>query len=623
MKKILILASNPKRDLNLDREIRDLKGVVERSIRQDQLAVEIALAVRPSDLQDLLFSTKPQIVHFCGHGTGSTGLVLEDEAGKEQLVTTEAISDLFRLFASRGVECVLLNACYSEVQANAIVQHINTVIGMKQEIRDDAAIAFATGFYRALAFDCSMAEAFEFGCNAIQLQLSAGTGAHSIAETSRKAEVVGMVQLAAIPEHLKPILKQKTQPTPRSVDSSPAASLDQIQIQVDLALETETALKQYREQVREFLANRTLSEIEKIRLKQLRQQLGLTIEDADRILAEEQIPIHQGQQAYRDLLIELIQGGCYPFDEAIQTELKQFQQEWNLTDSEAAAIADPILASALLQPYQFEVITLDATGNPTSRRQQTEMFTEQMADGVVLEMVAIPAGRFWMGSPLEEEGRSEEESPQHSVSLAAFFVSKYPITQAQWRAVATLPNVELDLHPNPAYFIGETRPVEQISWHEAVEFCQRLTQKTGRHYRLLSEAEWEYACRAGTTTPFHFGATLSTDLANFNGNYVYGAGTKGSYRQETTPVGMAANGFGLYDLHGNVWEWCADPWHPSYDGAPTDGSVWLAGGDETRRLLRGGAWFYDPWDCRSAYRVGSKADYKDSKIGFRVACSGL
>lgn len=572
MKKILILASNPKRDLNLDREIRDLKGVVERSIRQDQLAVEIALAVRPSDLQDLLFSTKPQIVHFCGHGTGSTGLVLEDDAGQEQLVKTEALSDLFRLFASRGVECVLLNACYSEVQANAIVQHVDTVIGMKQEIRDDAAIAFATGFYRALGFDCSMAEAFEFGCNAIQLQLSGGIGGRSAAESSRKAEVVGVAQPVAIPEHLKPILKQKTQPTPRSVDSSPAVSLEKIQLQVDQALETETALKQYREQVREFLANRTLSEIEKIRLKQLRQQLGLTVEDTDRILVEEQIPIHKGQQAYRDLLIELIQSGCYPFSEEIQTELKQFQQECNLTDSEAAAISAPLLASAQLQFREFEVITLTATGEITSCLQQAEVFTEPLADGVVLEMVAIPGGTFLMGSPPEEEGRSEEESPQHLVSLASFFVSKYPITQAQWRAVASDP-MEVGLHPNPAQFPGETRPVEQISWHEAVEFCQRLTQKTGRTYRLLSEAEWEYACRAGTTTPFHFGATLTTDLANFNGNYVYGSGTKGRYRQETTSVETgAANAFGLYDMHGNVWEWCADPWHPSYDGAQPTGA---------------------------------------------------
>lgn len=621
MKKILILASNPKHDLNLAREIRDLKGVVERSQR-DQLEVEIALAVRPSDLHELLFRTEPQIVHFCGHGTGDAGLVFEDDLGKEQLVKTEALSDLFRLFALRGVECVLLNACYSEVQANAIVQHVDTVIGIKQEIRDDAAIAFATGFYQALGFECSIAEAFEFGCNAIQLHLS-GSGTRSPIEANRKAEVVGVVQTVAIPEHLKPILK-KAQPTARSA-ASPAVNSSEIQLQVDQAVEKETALKQYREQVREFLANRALSEIEKIRLKQLRQRLGLTVEDTERILAEEQIPIHKGQQSYRDLIIELIQSGCYPFSEAIQTELKQFQQECNLTDAEALAISTPLLAAAQLQPYEFEVITLSVAGKPASRtRQQAEVFTESLADSVVLEMVSIPGGTFLMGSPLEEEGRSEEESPQHSVSVAPFFVSKYSITQAQWRAVAAFPKVELDLNPNPAQFMGETRPVEQISWHEAVEFCQRLAQKTGRPYRLLSEAEWEYACRAGTTTPFHFGPTLSSDFANFNGNYVYGLGTKGKYRQETTAVKTgSANAFGLCDMHGNVWEWCADPWHSSYEDAPTDGSVWTAGGDESRRLLRGGSWFYDPWDCRSAYRVGSKADYKDCKIGFRVACSRL
>ena len=182
-------------------------------------------------------------------------------------------------------------------------------------------------------------------------------------------------------------------------------------------------------------------------------------------------------------------------------------------------------------------------------------------------------------------------SEQHEVTIADFFIGKYPITQAQWRAVAALPEVERSLEPDPSNFKGDNRPVESMTWEDAVEFCARLTAKTGRTYRLPSEAEWEYACRAGTTGPFHFGETITPDLANYDGNYTYGDGPKGRYRNKTTPVGQfPANAFGLYDMHGNVWEWCQDHYHSDYIGAPTDGSAWVSGGDSSRRMLRGGSW---------------------------------
>ena len=208
--KILILASNPRKDLNLDREIRDLRNVIEASRNRQEFEVEDALAVRVGDLQDLLFKHKPQIVHFCGHGSGQQGLVFEGNDGGEQWVRAEALSELFRLF-SKNVGCVLLNACYSEEQANAIVNHIDYVIGMNQEIRDDAAIAFSKGFYRALGYECSIEQAYEFGKNAIQLEISGSSKMRSAAtEQQRKAEVVDAVATVSIPEHLKPILKRKT-----------------------------------------------------------------------------------------------------------------------------------------------------------------------------------------------------------------------------------------------------------------------------------------------------------------------------------------------------------------------------------------------------------------------------
>ena len=153
-----------------------------------------------------------------------------------------------------------------------------------------------------------------------------------------------------------------------------------------------------------------------------------------------------------------------------------------------------------------------------------------------------------------------------------------------------------------------------------MEFCRRLSQRTKLYYTLPSEAQWEYACRAGSTTPFAFGDTLTPDFANFNGIVTYGSGPKGQYRQQTTEVGsFPANAWGLQDMHGNVWEWCVDPWHDSYRGAPADGSAWTAGG-RTARLLRGGSWDYHPRHCRSAYRYLNLPGFRSSYFGFRVCC---
>ena len=209
--KILILASNPRKDLNLDREIRDLKGVIEKSRNRAQFEVVIELAVQVKDLQQHMLNHEPQIVHFCGHGGGEEGLVFEGNDGGEQWVRAEALSDLFRVVSiSTNVCCVLLNACYSEEQANAIVNHIDYVIGMNQEIRDDAAIAFSKGFYQALGYERSIEEAYEFGKNAIWLEISGSSKMRSVAtEETRKAEVVGAIGQTTIPEHLKPILKTK------------------------------------------------------------------------------------------------------------------------------------------------------------------------------------------------------------------------------------------------------------------------------------------------------------------------------------------------------------------------------------------------------------------------------
>ena len=213
-----------------------------------------------------------------------------------------------------------------------------------------------------------------------------------------------------------------------------------------------------------------------------------------------------------------------------------------------------------------------------------------------------------MGSPEDEEGRYADEGPKHRVIVPAFFMGKYPVTQLQWRAVSLLTKIELDLDRDPSMLKGDNRPVECVSWGDAVEFCKRLSKHSGKAYRLPSEAEWEYACRARTTTPYNFGETFSKDLASIGGR--------------TTEVGkFGANGFGLYDMHGNVWEWCLDPWHESYEGAPTDGSAWLTGDDDSSRVLRGGSWHHDPVYCRTAVRSWNMRGDRLYVVGFRVVCA--
>ena len=183
--------------------------------------------------------------------------------------------------------------------------------------------------------------------------------------------------------------------------------------------------------------------------------------------------------------------------------------------------------------------------------------------------------------------------------------------------------VNRPLETDPANFKGADRPVEQVSWYEAVEFCDRLAAHSERPYRLPSEAEWEYACRAGTQTPFPFGKTLSSKVANYNGTERYNDGPEGEYREETTPVDHfgIGNAWGLCDMNGNVFEWCEDHWHDNYDGAPEDGRAWLIDNGKVDRIGRGGSWYDIPRYCRSAFRCSFIPDDRYNFVGFRVVSS--
>jgi formylglycine-generating enzyme required for sulfatase activity len=231
------------------------------------------------------------------------------------------------------------------------------------------------------------------------------------------------------------------------------------------------------------------------------------------------------------------------------------------------------------------------------------------------QMVYIPQGSFLMGSLNIEKYSRDSEIPKHRVEIAPFYMGRYPVTQAQYQTV---------MGENPSRFKGPNNPVERVSWHKAKEFCQKLSEQTGKTYRLPSEAEWEYACRAGTTTPFFGEETITSELANCRGASSYGVEPEGLYRGETTPVGsFPPNAFGLYDMHGNVQEWCEDVLHKNYEGAPNDGRPWLTGGDHSWRMLRGGSWFFIPRRCRCASRNWDKPVNVGLSNGFRVVSSSV
>jgi formylglycine-generating enzyme required for sulfatase activity len=272
----------------------------------------------------------------------------------------------------------------------------------------------------------------------------------------------------------------------------------------------------------------------------------------------------------------------------------------------ASATKSTQTAALVLHSFGFETAKVEIVkafwgGNKTVLKKSpgiASRYIQNLGGGVKLQMVNIPAGTFLMGAPELEEGSSDYQRPQHRVHVPAFYIGKCPVTQAQYEAV---------MGARPSYFQGGDRPVETVSWHDAIEFCQKLSQLTDRHYRLPSEAEWEYACRAGTTTAFYYGETLDNAVANYRS-------------EETNVVGIyPANAYGLYDMHGNILEWCADRYHGNYIDAPTDGSVWAHQGNSAY-VLRGGSWYSKPSYCRSSARMYYQPDYRCAYFGFRVAC---
>jgi formylglycine-generating enzyme required for sulfatase activity len=426
--------------------------------------------------------------------------------------------------------------------------------------------------------------------------------------------------------------------------------------------------KKYRKFVQQYIRDGEIGPTGRRILNGKRLELKLNPETALTIENDECQPYREHKknlQEYEACLIEELEFK-FPLGDRAKTDLQDYwKKELRLTADEVAAIENRVIdafaaSHPILEPivppiptpepiappeplpkpklptFAFEVVTVDVTGKEIARKPGSAVyFKEDWGDGVTLDMVKIPGGSFEMGTAKsgflgkKEEGASGNEFPQHKVNVKEFWMGKFAVTQAQWKKIASLDQVNIELNPDPSNFKGSNLPVEKISWHEAKEFCDRLSrlsQKTGKIYDLPTEAQWEYACRAGTTTPFHFGETITSDLVTFDGDYTYGKASKGRYRKTTIAVdSFTPNAFGLYNMHGNIWEWCLDPWHSNYDGAPTHGGVWNASNDSGSdfRLMRGGSWNNNPHDCRSAGRVFNGPAGQDDALGFRIVCSSL
>ena len=434
---------------------------------------------------------------------------------------------------------------------------------------------------------------------------------------SRQAENEASAEANRLPDidvQLERVNKESLRRTVQSIQS--AAQLD------------------YRQQVQRLAEGRggLISPAGRILLEKRGNELGLEREVAKGIEIEVLRPFREYEEKlglYRKAVQGLLgaEGSAsMALSPEDQQELNEVAQSLKLRSSDVAAIHQELG----LEEGGVLLIQIHATrgwlvreGNQwqTKTEQITQTgYQQELSKEIAITMLQIPAGEFKIGSPDNEDERGESEGPQRLVQLQSFFLGQTPVTQAQWKVVAGWPKVGVDLNPTPSHFKGDTRPVDRVSWDEAMEFCHRLSQRSNLAYTLPSEAQWEYSCRAGTKTPFAFGDTLTPELANYDANYTYGSGPKGIYRKETLDVGsFPANAWGLHDMHGNVWEWCLDPWHQTYGGAPSDGTAWENGADdEGVRLLRGGSWSLSPRNCRSAFRGRRLQDYRVSNVGFRL-----
>ncbi len=625
---------SPVENLSIQKEI-DAIALVLEDIPQP-IAVEIVLKVATSQtLQDVFASrVKPLIIHFIGHGMregDSTALVLEDEVGMTRALSEEELKIALSNQKQAPCQLALLNACHSEKLAQAFVQaEVPHVIAVNAEdkILDMAAQCFSRRLYQALFNQDAVADSFLVSRNAVKLDdklkklfnqktFQQGVNFDQAFKFELLPRTAHNQSLIIEPADSHQVIypQWSNTNTPRN-DPNFVGRRQEIHRVIKVLVESDNrciALHGMGGMGKTALAyaiGRWLHERDRfwdgVWLISLRdtESVGTLITKIRQILELGSFALDRELRNSRILLI------LDDLDRLIDKEPNELFELLNSLLEHRLNVA--LAAAQRNQDNEGEdlvrekIAALASKGEfkdvQTLGQESAVSYTEDLGNGIELEMIAIPGGTFMMGSP-EDEGRNNEK-PQHEVTVQAFYMGKYPVTQAQYQEV---------MGKNPSYFQGDDqRPVECVSWDDAVEFCQRLSKQTGTEYRLPTEAEWEYACRAETTTPYYFGDNITSDLANYGGNV-----------GQTTAVGKyPPNVFGLYDMHGNVWEWCQDDWHGDYKNAPTDGSAWVLA-QRSLRVIHGGSCFNYPDFCRSAFRFGYAHDIRDYFFGFRVSCAAF
>ena len=406
--------------------------------------------------------------------------------------------------------------------------------------------------------------------------------------------------------------------------------------------------QRYRKQVQTKAHNGQIGPAGRAVLTQWQRRLSLTPAQAQAIEEEILQPFRERQRhlAVYAEAIEAEKKVTYPLNAAAIQDLKDLQRMLGLRDEDVQSIERqslghpvaacsksqielsvwPVKAQAAQPEYNkfsFETVRVNALGETVETISgEAVSFAEDLGYGRTLEMIRVPGGTFLMGPAVGEEGargnQISQKVTQREITVGEFWMGRFVVTRSQWQSAAIQP-ARRPLPPGITHLKSPNHPIESIFWTDAVAFCQWLSQRTGRSYRLPNPAQWEYACRARTTTPFHFGKTITPALANYNGSYAYGKGPRGKYRQQTTAVGsFLPNPFGLHDMHGNVWEWCLDGWPDDNKDISADGSAWRLSGQ--KKCLRGGSWSYLPTSCRSAYRLDYPFHNRIDDIGFRVVC---
>jgi formylglycine-generating enzyme required for sulfatase activity len=568
------------------------------------------------------------LLYFSGHG-------ITDDSDRLYLATRRTSKDTFRstsvsasfiqgIMRDRSYQrqhVLILDCCYSGAFAEGWLAK-SVDINLKPQLEVEGSVVLTSSTSTQKSYEDKEGE----------LSLYTNYIVQGIESGAAESDGDGMISADELHEYAKRhVQSAKPAMKPEIYGIRQGIKILLSRARVDMKLE-------YRLLVEKYVENGDVSIVGQEILKLRRDQWRLTDEIAISIENEVLEPDRnrlRNLERYRKALKRAVQQQ-FPLPEKTNRDLKDLQEILGLRDEDIIDIQDAvtypyaelkegfIIDQTVTNPdevhldhgeffannvystknFSYEVIEVNLKGLKISQqRKYAEYYREKLDEKTYLDMVLIHSTSHDVGNLSQNQGNKYH---QNNTLIPSFWMSKYLVTQSQWKSVAKLPKIKYELELEPARFKGGSFPVERISWLEAEEFCERISKNTGKKYRLPSEFEWEYACRAGTKTPYHFGETITPDIANYRDK-------KKNSPEQTTLVGCyrVANAFGLFDMHGNVWEWCKDIWNVNQEFRNLTG-------ESCYRVICGGSWFDDKHNCRSSSRRQAEQENKHDTLGFRV-----